>query len=55
MKDHRPQQRCPDATDENRTRQEVLLATPLQGAIPAVVKAAADHTGTATTRRLTGT
>ncbi|MFD7015325.1 DUF4235 domain-containing protein [Streptomyces sp. NPDC059928] len=46
---------APDATDENRTWQEVLLAAALQGAIFAVVKAAVDRAGAATTRRLTGT
>ncbi|MFE5722813.1 DUF4235 domain-containing protein [Streptomyces erythrochromogenes] len=46
---------APDATDENRTWQEVLFAAALQGAIFAVVKAAVDRAGAATTRRLTGT
>lgn len=46
---------APDATDEDRTWQEILLATALQGAIFAVVKAAVDRAGAATTRRLTGT
>ncbi|MEJ8642137.1 DUF4235 domain-containing protein [Streptomyces sp. MS1.HAVA.3] len=46
---------APDATDENRTWQEVLIAAALQGAIFAVVKAAVDRAGAATTRRLTGT
>ncbi|MER5728364.1 DUF4235 domain-containing protein [Streptomyces sp. NPDC002138] len=46
---------APDATDENRTWQEVFLAAALQGAIFAVVKAAVDRAGAATTRRLTGT
>ncbi|MFC9819252.1 DUF4235 domain-containing protein [Streptomyces erythrochromogenes] len=44
-----------DATDENRTWQEVLSAAGLQGAIFAVVKAAVYRAGSATTRRLTGT
>ncbi|AZM93841.1 DUF4235 domain-containing protein [Streptomyces sp. W1SF4] len=46
---------APDATDEHRTWQEVLLAAALQGAIFAVVRAAVDRAGAATTRRLTGT
>ncbi|WP_030689624.1 DUF4235 domain-containing protein [Streptomyces globisporus] len=46
---------APDATDEDRTWQEVLLAAGLQGAIFAVVKAAVDRAGAVTTRRLTGT
>ncbi|MFF0425141.1 DUF4235 domain-containing protein [Streptomyces sp. NPDC004520] len=46
---------APDATDENRTWQEVLLAAAVQGAIFAVVRAAVDRAGAATTRRLTGT
>ncbi|MFD9271634.1 DUF4235 domain-containing protein [Streptomyces goshikiensis] len=46
---------APDATDENRTWQEVLVAAALQGAIFAAVKAAVDRAGAATTRRLTGT
>ncbi|MGW1766737.1 DUF4235 domain-containing protein [Streptomyces sp. NPDC002073] len=46
---------APDATDEHRTWQEVLIAAALQGAIFAVVKAAVDRGGAATTRRLTGT
>ncbi|MEU6863825.1 DUF4235 domain-containing protein [Streptomyces sp. NPDC046876] len=46
---------APDATDEQRTWQEVLFAAALQGAIFAVVKAAVDRAGAAATRRLTGT
>ncbi|WP_030772323.1 DUF4235 domain-containing protein [Streptomyces sp. NRRL F-2664] len=46
---------APDATDEDRTWREVLIAAALQGAIFAVVKAAVDRAGAATTRRLTGT
>ncbi|MGW7342785.1 DUF4235 domain-containing protein [Streptomyces sp. NPDC054854] len=46
---------APDATDEHRTWQEVLIAAALQGAIFAVVKAAVDRSGAATIRRLTGT
>ncbi|MFF0560881.1 DUF4235 domain-containing protein [Streptomyces sp. NPDC020472] len=46
---------APDATDEDRTWREVLLAAGLQGAIFALVKAAVDRAGAATTRRLTGT
>ncbi|MGW9213456.1 DUF4235 domain-containing protein [Embleya sp. NPDC055664] len=46
---------APDATDEDRTWAQVLLAAGLQGAIFAVVKPAVDRAGAATTRRLTGT
>jgi predicted metal-dependent enzyme (double-stranded beta helix superfamily) len=46
---------APEATDEERTWQEVLLAAALQGAIFALVKAAVDRSGAAATRRLTGT
>ncbi|GGU80683.1 membrane protein [Streptomyces litmocidini] len=46
---------APDATDEERTWREILLAAGLQGAIFAVVKAAVDRAGAVTTRRLTGT
>ncbi|THA75795.1 DUF4235 domain-containing protein [Streptomyces sp. A0592] len=46
---------APDATDEHRTWKEVLIAAALQGAIFAVVKAAVDRGGAATTRRITGT
>ncbi|MFF9149079.1 DUF4235 domain-containing protein [Streptomyces sp. NPDC014861] len=46
---------APDATDEHRTWREVLVAAALQGAIFALVKAAVDRAGAATTRRLTGT
>ncbi|MFJ3583320.1 DUF4235 domain-containing protein [Streptomyces sp. NPDC090127] len=46
---------APDATDEHRSWQEILLAAALQGAIFAVVKAAVERSGAVTTRRLTGT
>ncbi|MGX1560958.1 DUF4235 domain-containing protein [Streptomyces sp. NPDC055506] len=46
---------APDATDEERTWREVILAAVLQGAIFAGVKAAVDRGGAAATRRLTGT
>ncbi|THA46190.1 DUF4235 domain-containing protein [Streptomyces sp. A1136] len=36
---------APDATDEDRTWQEILLAAALQGAIFALVKAAVDLAG----------
>ncbi|AYF74904.1 DUF4235 domain-containing protein [Nocardia yunnanensis] len=45
----------PEATDETRTWQEVLLAAVIQGAIFAGVKAAVDRAGATATRRLTGT
>jgi predicted metal-dependent enzyme (double-stranded beta helix superfamily) len=46
---------APDATDEERSWGEILLAAALQGAIFAAVKASVDRAGAATTRRLTGT
>ncbi|MFG2717735.1 DUF4235 domain-containing protein [Streptomyces sp. NPDC048416] len=46
---------APDATDEDRTWREVLIAATLQGAIYAVVKATVDRAGASATRRLTGT
>lgn len=46
---------APDATDEDRTWQEVLLAAAVQGAIFAVVKAVVDRAGASTVSRLTGT
>ncbi|MEU3405450.1 DUF4235 domain-containing protein [Streptomyces sp. NPDC006670] len=46
---------APDATDEDRTWREVLLAAALQGAIFALVKAAVDRGGATAIRRLTGT
>ncbi|MFC9635229.1 DUF4235 domain-containing protein [Streptomyces mirabilis] len=46
---------APDATDEDRSWNEVLLAATLQGAIFAAVKAAVDRAGATATRRLTGT
>ncbi|MET9915438.1 DUF4235 domain-containing protein [Streptomyces sp. NPDC006476] len=46
---------APDATDEDRTWNEVVLAATLQGAIFAAVKAAVDRAGATATRGLTGT
>ncbi|GHG30099.1 DUF4235 domain-containing protein [Streptomyces filamentosus] len=46
---------APNATDENRTWQEVLVSAALQGAIFAIVKAAVDRAGATGVRRLTGT
>ncbi|MXM62757.1 DUF4235 domain-containing protein [Streptomyces sp. HUCO-GS316] len=46
---------APDATDEERSWHEVLLAATLQGAIFAAVKASVDRAGATATRRLTGT
>ncbi|MET9324177.1 DUF4235 domain-containing protein [Streptomyces sp. NPDC003038] len=46
---------APDATDEDRTWREILIAAAFQGAIFAVVKAAVDRAGATATRRLTGT
>ncbi|WP_055558298.1 DUF4235 domain-containing protein [Streptomyces sp. NBRC 110028] len=48
-------QDAPDATDEDRTWGEVLLAATLQGAVFSAVKAAVDRAGATATRRLTGT
>ncbi|MFJ7905196.1 DUF4235 domain-containing protein [Streptomyces sp. NPDC096198] len=45
----------PDATDEERSWHEVLLAAALQGAIFAGVKAAVDRAGATAVRRVTGT
>ena len=45
---------APDATDQDRGWQEILLAAALQGAIYAVVKAAVDRGGAAATQRATG-
>ncbi|HJD82829.1 DUF4235 domain-containing protein [Kitasatospora aureofaciens] len=46
---------APDATDEDHSWREVLLAATLQGAIFAVLKAAVDRAGATGVRRLTGT
>ncbi len=45
---------APDATDEDRSWKEILIAAALQGAIFAVVKAAVDRSGALATRRVTG-
>ncbi|MFD5143071.1 DUF4235 domain-containing protein [Streptomyces sp. NPDC058401] len=46
---------APDATDEDRPWKQILLASAIQGAIFAVVKAAVDRSGAVAVRRLTGT
>ncbi|MFB7864367.1 DUF4235 domain-containing protein [Streptomyces sp. NPDC056069] len=46
---------APKPTDEDRAWTEILVAAALQGAIFALVRAAVDRAGAATTRRLTGT
>ncbi|MEU3251470.1 DUF4235 domain-containing protein [Streptomyces sp. NPDC006997] len=46
---------APDATDEERTWREVVVAAVLQGALFAGIKAVVDRGGAAATRRLTGT
>ncbi|MFI2351690.1 DUF4235 domain-containing protein [Streptomyces sp. NPDC019443] len=46
---------APDATDQDRSWPEVLIAATLQGAIFAAVKAAVDRGGASTVHRLTGT
>ena len=45
----------PSSTDEDRGWGEIIAAAALQGAIFAVVKAAADRSGAQVVRRLTGT
>lgn len=45
---------APNATDEDRTWKEILIAAALQGAIFAVVKAAVDRGGATGVRQLTG-
>ncbi|GAA3388026.1 DUF4235 domain-containing protein [Streptomyces roseoviridis] len=49
-----PNNDAPDATDEDRSWKEVLIAAALQGAIFASVKAAVDRAGATATRRVTG-
>ncbi|MFE9634005.1 DUF4235 domain-containing protein [Streptomyces sp. NPDC006463] len=46
---------APDATDEDRSWRQILIAAAIQGAIFAVVKAAVDRSGAVATRRMTGT
>jgi hypothetical protein len=46
---------APNATDEDRSWAEILIAAALQGAIFAVVKALMDRGGAAGVRKLTGT
>ncbi|MGW6394695.1 DUF4235 domain-containing protein [Streptomyces sp. NPDC055103] len=46
---------APDATDEDRTWKQILLAAAIQGAIFAVVKASVDRSGAEAIRRVTGT
>ncbi|MFJ6374026.1 DUF4235 domain-containing protein [Streptomyces virginiae] len=46
---------APDATDEDRTWKQILLAAAIQGAIFAVVKASVERSGAVAIRRLTGT
>ncbi|KOU59396.1 DUF4235 domain-containing protein [Streptomyces sp. NPDC060334] len=46
---------APNATDEERTWRQILIAAAIQGAIFAVVKAAVDRSGAVAARRLTGT
>lgn len=49
------EEKPPDATDEDRTWREIVLAATIQGAVFAAVKAAADRAGATTFKRLTGT
>ena len=46
---------APQPTDAERGWREILVATAIQGAVFAVVKAAADRGGATAFRRLTGT
>ncbi|MFG2985501.1 DUF4235 domain-containing protein [Streptomyces sp. NPDC048258] len=46
---------APDATDEDRSWREILIAAALQGAVFAAVKALIDRSGAVATKRLTGT
>lgn len=46
---------APEATDENHTWREVLIAAGLQGAVFGMVKAGLDRGGAAGFRTLTGT
>ncbi|MEU4245636.1 DUF4235 domain-containing protein [Actinoplanes sp. NPDC026619] len=45
---------APNATDEDRSWTEILLAAAIQGAIFAAVKAAVDRTGATAVRKTTG-
>lgn len=45
---------APDATDKDRSWQEILLAAAVQGAIFAVVKATVDRAGAHAVERMTG-
>ncbi|MFI8103896.1 DUF4235 domain-containing protein [Streptomyces sp. NPDC086023] len=49
------QEDAPDATDEERTWREVLIAAAIQGAVFALVRAAVDRAGATTVRKVTGT
>ncbi|MEV7405636.1 DUF4235 domain-containing protein [Streptomyces sp. NPDC091267] len=46
---------APDATDEDRSWQQILIAAAIQGVIFGVVKATVQRSGAVATRRLTGT
>ncbi|MGI5401078.1 DUF4235 domain-containing protein [Streptomyces sp. CA-135486] len=46
---------APDATDQDRSWREVVIAAALQGAIFAAVKATVDRGGATAVHRLTGT
>ncbi|MBT2468977.1 DUF4235 domain-containing protein [Streptomyces sp. ISL-66] len=46
---------APNATDEDRSWKEILIAAALQGAIFAVVRAAVERSGALATQRVTGT
>ncbi|MFD3542210.1 DUF4235 domain-containing protein [Streptomyces sp. NPDC058662] len=46
---------APNATDEDRSWREILIAAALQGAVFAAVKALIDRSGAVAHKRLTGT
>ncbi|MEU9160488.1 DUF4235 domain-containing protein [Streptomyces sp. NPDC048424] len=46
---------APDATDEDRSWKQIVLAAAIQGAVFAVVKASVDRSGAVVIRRVTGT
>lgn len=46
---------APDATDEDRSWREILLAAALHGVVFSLVKASIDRGGATAVRRLTGT
>ncbi|MEW2136406.1 DUF4235 domain-containing protein [Streptomyces sp. NPDC005409] len=49
------EQDAPNATDEDRSWREILIAAALQGAVFAAIKALIDRSGAVAVKRLTGT